>query len=136
MDRPLLERYEILEEIGRGGMGRVVRARDLSLLRLVAIKIVPAGNDPNYIERLTREARATALLSHPNIVAVYEMGQMDDSAFIVMEYVTGHTLRRVCAACLPRNGEDLSRCWRSVRARSTMHTEKGSSTATSNLPTS
>ena len=92
MDRPLLERYEILEEIGRGGMGRVVRARDLSLLRLVAIKIVPAGNDPNYIERLTREARATALLSHPNIVAVYEMGQMDDSAFIVMEYVTGHTL--------------------------------------------
>ncbi len=92
MDQVLLGRYEILQELGRGGMGRVVKARDVSLLRLVAIKFVLGGNDPSFIARLLREAQATALLSHPNIVNIYDVGQVDDSAFIVMEYLAGHTL--------------------------------------------
>ncbi|MEP6539039.1 MAG: serine/threonine-protein kinase [Bryobacteraceae bacterium] len=92
MDEVLVGRYEILQEIGRGGMGRVVKARDLSLLRLVAIKVVRADNDPTFVSRLSREAQATALLSHPNIVNIYDVGQVDGAAFIVMEYLAGDTL--------------------------------------------
>ncbi|HEY2019145.1 MAG TPA: serine/threonine-protein kinase, partial [Bryobacteraceae bacterium] len=94
MDSRLPDRYDILEEIGRGGMGRVVKARDASLGRLVAIKIVESDSDPSFIARLTREAHATALLSHPNIVTVYDVGVTENSAFIVMEYVAGQTLEK------------------------------------------
>src|SRR5579872_7131723 len=94
MDPLASGRYEFQQEIGRGGMGRVVKARDTVLDRLVAIKIVEAGSDPSFIARLTREARATARLSHPNIVTVYDVGETSDSAFIVMEYVAGETLEK------------------------------------------
>jgi serine/threonine protein kinase len=93
IDSALLSRYEILQELGRGGMGSVVKARDLKLLRLVAIKFVESLDDPSFVERLTREAQATALLSHPNIVTIFDTGQTGNSAFIVMEYVAGHTLQ-------------------------------------------
>lgn len=114
VNRGLLERYEILEELGRGGMGRVVKARDITLLRLVAIKFVESSNDVSFLARLTHEAQATALLSHPNIVTVYDAGQMDGLAFIVMEYVAGRTLRTVMGetdpAEWPRFLPALSRC--------------------------
>lgn len=93
INRGLLERYEILEELGRGGMGRVVKARDINLLRLVAIKFVEVSNDPSFLARLTHEAKATALLTHPNIVTVYDAGEMDGLGFIVMEYIAGDTLQ-------------------------------------------
>jgi serine/threonine protein kinase len=88
---------EILELIGRGGMGAVYKARQPSLDRLVALKILPpaVAGDPGFAERFTREARALARLSHPNIVAVYDFGQAAGLPFFLMEYVDGPNLREV-----------------------------------------
>ena len=74
----LFPQLEILELIGRGGMGAVYKARQPGLDRLVALKILPpkAGSDPGFTERFTREARALARLNHPNIVGVYDFGQV------------------------------------------------------------
>jgi eukaryotic-like serine/threonine-protein kinase len=88
----LLGRYVVLEEIGRGGMGRVVRAYDPKLQREVALKEVrrvSLGED--HRARLVAEARAMAQLSHPNVVAVYDVEE-DDDVVLVMEYVAGQTL--------------------------------------------
>jgi serine/threonine protein kinase len=96
----LAERFpqlEILELIGRGGMGAVYKARQKELDRLVAVKILPpeVSADPAFAERFTREARALARLSHPNIVAVYDFGRTGDGQFyFVMEYVDGVNLRQ------------------------------------------
>src|SRR5262245_15835212 len=95
--RVLANRYELGPEIGRGGMARVYLARDHLLERSVAVKVlstVDAG-DPTAVERFRREAQAVARLNHPNIVGVYDWGEDDDTAFIVMEYVDGETLRAV-----------------------------------------
>src|SRR5262249_5675449 len=69
---------EILEFLGQGGMGAVYKARQPGLDRLVALKVLPreSGKDPAFAERFTREARALARLSHPNIVAIHESGQV------------------------------------------------------------
>ena len=74
----LFPQLEVLELIGRGGMGAVYKARQPGLDRVVALKILPpkAGSDPGFAERFTREARALARLSHPNIVGVYDFGQV------------------------------------------------------------
>ena len=74
----LFPQLEILELIGQGGMGAVYKARQPGLDRLVALKILPpqSGSDPGFAERFTREARALARLNHPNIVAVYDFGQV------------------------------------------------------------
>ncbi|MGO8927738.1 MAG: protein kinase domain-containing protein [Limisphaerales bacterium] len=79
----LFPQLEILGFLGKGGMGAVYKARQPALDRLVALKILPAqavAPDPGFAERFTREARALARLSHPNIVAVYEFGQVDQSS--------------------------------------------------------
>jgi formylglycine-generating enzyme required for sulfatase activity/predicted Ser/Thr protein kinase len=88
-------KYELLEEIGRGGFAVVYRARDVELDRLVALKgLRPAlGDDPDFVARFKREARAAAGLKHPNIVTVYDAAQIDGQLIIAMEYVEGHTLR-------------------------------------------
>ena len=82
---------EILELLGKGGMGAVYKARQPGLDRLVAVKILPVetSHDPTFAERFTREARALARLSHPNIVAIYDFGQTEGLYFFVMEYVDG-----------------------------------------------
>jgi predicted Ser/Thr protein kinase len=96
----LAERFpqlEIVELLGRGGMGAVYKARQKELDRLVAMKILPpeVSADPAFAERFTREARALARLSHPNIVAVYDFGRTGDGQFyFVMEYVDGVNLRQ------------------------------------------
>jgi tRNA A-37 threonylcarbamoyl transferase component Bud32 len=94
---PLFPQLEILELIGQGGMGAVYKARQPSLDRLVAVKVLPpeAGRDPAFAERFNREARALARLSHPNIVAVHDVGQASEYYFFVMEYVDGVNLRQV-----------------------------------------
>ena len=95
---------EILELLGRGGMGAVYKARQPGLDRLVAVKILPPeiSQDPAFAERFTREARALARLSHPYIVAVYDFGQTSDGLFyFVMEYVDGVNLRQAIHVGMP-----------------------------------
>ncbi len=94
---PLFPQLEILELIGQGGMGAVYKARQPSLDRLVAVKVLPreAGQDPAFAERFSREARALARLGHPNIVAVHDVGKAGDFYYFVMEYVDGANLRQV-----------------------------------------
>jgi len=87
--------YRIVGPIGEGGMGEVYRARDVRLNRDVAVKVLPEAfaSEPNRRERFEQEARAIAALSHPNIVAIYDTGVADGRAFVVMELLTGSTLR-------------------------------------------
>jgi serine/threonine-protein kinase len=90
-------RYRIEIEIGRGGMGRVLRARDLKLGRDVAIKVLARGaaTDEKHRLRFEQEARAAGALNHPNIVAVHDIAQHEGEPFIVTELLEGETLRAV-----------------------------------------
>jgi serine/threonine protein kinase len=94
MDAPRrISRYEIKNLIARGGMGEVYLARDPNTDRLVVVKLLAATlESPELRERFEREARALASLNHPNIVHIYDYGDVDDSPFIVIEYVKGETL--------------------------------------------
>ena len=92
----MIGRFAVEEVVGRGGMGVVYRAHDPELGRSVAIKLVRPGREAATEQaraRLTREARALARLSHPNVVAVYDVGDHGDGIYIAMEYVSGETLR-------------------------------------------
>jgi eukaryotic-like serine/threonine-protein kinase len=88
--------YQIIEEAGRGGMGRVYRALDTRLNRMVAIKALPldAAPDASQRERLRREARAAAALSHPGICIVHALEEIDGELYIVSEFIEGQTLRQ------------------------------------------
>jgi tetratricopeptide (TPR) repeat protein len=89
-----LGEYELLEEVGRGGMGVVFKARHVPLNRLVAVKTVlaGAGASPAARERFRIEARSAARLQHPNIVQIYEVGEAEGLPFLVLEYVPGRSL--------------------------------------------
>ena len=81
------------DELGKGGMGVVYQAFDLMLMREVALKVLNfASLKPHSQERLIHEARIIAKLKHPNIVAVYDVGELDNSPFFVMELVEGDSL--------------------------------------------
>ena len=90
-------RYELGRRIGRGGMAEVFVARDRLLDRPVAVKILFAeyAKDPLFVERFRREAMSAASLNHPNIVGVYDWGQVDTTYYIAMEYVQGRTLAEI-----------------------------------------
>ncbi|MEM7478416.1 MAG: serine/threonine-protein kinase, partial [Planctomycetota bacterium] len=96
----LFPKLEILELLGVGGMGAVYKARQEGLDRVVALKILPEefGYDVTFALRFTREARTLAKLSHPNIVSVYEFGNVGESYYFLMEFVDGATLRDVVSA--------------------------------------
>ena len=96
-----LRQYLIMEQIGQGGMGVVWKARDTSLDRDVALKVLPPDEygTPSRKERFTREARAASALNHPNIITIHEINSADGLDFIAMELVRGQTL-----AALLRNG--------------------------------
>jgi len=87
--RLLNNRYLILEQLGKGGMAIVYRARDTMLERSVAVKVLRENysRDPAFLERFRQEAKAAANLSHPNIVTVHDFGLDNEQLFIVMEYV-------------------------------------------------
>ena len=99
-----LGRYEIVALIDIGGMGEVYRAHDAELGRPVAIKILPSAfaDHPDRLRRFELEARAAAALNHPNILAVYDVGQHDGTPYIVSELLEGQSLRaRLDGAKLP-----------------------------------
>jgi serine/threonine-protein kinase len=93
----IADRYELEELVGTGGMSSVFRARDRQLERRVAIKILHQhyAEDPEYLERFRREARAVAKLSHPNIVTVIDRGDDDGRQYIVFEHVEGENLKEL-----------------------------------------
>ncbi len=95
--RRLFPELEVRELVGRGGMGSVYRARQVRLERDVALKLLPPGlaDQPGFAERFTREARALARLSHPNIVTVFDFGHVEGHYYLVMEYISGVNLRQL-----------------------------------------
>lgn len=93
-DRKRIGNYEILEELGRGGMGVVYRAYQVSLNRIVALKVLSEqlGQDKVFIQRFEREAKAAAKLNHPNVVTIHDIGRDGETCFIAMECVEGKTV--------------------------------------------
>jgi serine/threonine protein kinase/tetratricopeptide (TPR) repeat protein len=90
------DRYKVIEELGRGGMGVVYKAEDTKLKRTVALKLLPPEltHIPEVKERFMREAQAAAALDHPNICTVYEFDEAEEKTFISMAYVEGQSLRK------------------------------------------
>ncbi len=99
-DAPAFPNLEIVEMLGQGGMGVVYKALQKNLNRTVALKVLSPqlSADPEFVERFTREARALASLSHPNIVGIYDSGIHDHVPYLVMEYVDGTPLRKMLAS--------------------------------------
>src|SRR3954464_5683932 len=96
--------YQIVGVLGAGGMGEVYRARDSRLDRDVALKILPrvTATDPDLLERFSREAKAVAALSHPNVVAIHDVGTHDGLPYAAIELLEGVTLgERIAGGALP-----------------------------------
>ncbi len=109
----LLNRYELLEKIGEGGMGTVYKAKCHLLNRFVAVKILKAelSNDEEFVARFKREATSIARLSHTNIVNIHDVGAENNINFIVMEYINGKTLKQLIkgnARLTSQNALDIS----------------------------
>ena len=92
----LSERYEIIERIGTGGMADVYRAIDHKLNRYVAIKVLKKeySDDKQFVAKFRSEARSAAVLNNPNIVSVYDVGNDDNTYYIVLELIEGITLKK------------------------------------------
>ena len=106
----VIAHFEITDELGRGGMGSVFKARDQHLNRPVALKVLlpETVNDPDRRRRFVQEAKAASALNHPNIVHIYDINEADGVPFIAMEYVAGKTLGQT----IPRKGLPLSEALR------------------------
>ena len=100
LGRTLMGQFEILELIGQGTMGKVYLARQISVDRKVAVKVLKKklASDPQVVRRFHREAKAAARLSHPNIVTIHLVGELeeDHTPYMVMEYVEGASLEKIC----------------------------------------
>ena len=103
LGKVLDDRYRVDELIARGGMATVYRGTDLRLGRTIALKVLSGvmANDPDFVERFTQEARATAALTHPNVVAVHDQGISAGYPYLVMEFVQGRTIREIMAQSGP-----------------------------------
>lgn len=104
-------RYEIIERIGSGGMALVYKAHDVLLNRKVAVKILRQqfGHDEEFVRRFRREAQSAASLSHPNVVSIYDVGEEEDTHYIVMEYVEGSNLNDLIKERAPLQAEEAVR---------------------------
>src|SRR5262249_8849280 len=101
----LLQHYEVIRPLGQGGMGQVLLARDTRLGRLVAIKLL-TRHGGEHSQRFVVEARATAQVSHENIVVIHELGEIDGAPYMVLEYLKGKTLRQWLDERLERQERD------------------------------
>jgi serine/threonine protein kinase len=101
---PAVSGYEIFGEVGRGGMGVIYKARQISLDRLVALKVILIGTHASseHLERFRREAKAIARLDHPHVVKVFDVGECEGRPFYAMEYITGGNLAQYLAG-VPQN---------------------------------
>src|SRR5205807_10295778 len=101
-----IQHYQIVETLGRGGMGVVYKARDTHLDRFVAIKVLPPEKvaDPERKRRFVQEAKAASALNHPNIITIHDIDEADGVYFISMEFVAGKTLDSL----IPRHGLRIS----------------------------
>jgi serine/threonine protein kinase/beta-lactam-binding protein with PASTA domain len=104
-------RYEILTRIGGGGMALVYKAHDVLLNRKVAVKVLRQQfvHDEEFIRRFRREAQSAAALSHPNVVSIYDVGQEEDTHYIVMEYIEGHNLNEIIQERAPLQPDEAVR---------------------------
>src|SRR6516165_10248296 len=126
---PAIPGYEILCELGRGGMGVVYQARHLKLNRLVALKMILSGAyaEPAELTRFHREAETLARLQHPNIVQIYEIGEFEGHPFLSLEFVDGGSLSRKLAGALQpgriaaRTVEILARAIHHAHERGVIH---------------
>jgi predicted Ser/Thr protein kinase len=105
----LFPAFEIVELLGKGGMGAVYKARQITLDRFVAVKILPPhiSQDATFSERFAREARSLAKLNHPNIVSVYDFGQTSGLFYFVMEFIDGVNIRQAMRAGTLTSAEAL-----------------------------
>jgi TolB-like protein/Tfp pilus assembly protein PilF len=124
----VISHYSILRKLGEGGMGEVYMAEDTRLKRKVALKLLPAEltSDAERVRRFEQEAQAASALIHPNIVAVYDIGECEAGRFIVMEMVAGRTLRSMIAEdnsleTLLALGTQMARALSAAHAAGIMH---------------
>src|SRR5229473_917575 len=121
--------YEIVAPLGAGGMGEVYRAKDTRLGRDVAIKVLPSNvsSDEEKRQRFEREARTISSLNHPNICALYDVGNQDGVEYLVLEYVEGETLeKRLEKGPLPtktllRHAIEIAQALENARRRGVVH---------------
>ncbi len=122
--------YEVISQLGEGGMGEVYRANDSRLHRAVALKVISlSGSGGDRARRFEQEARSIAALNHPNIVAIYDVGTHAESPFLVTELLEGETLReRIRRGPMPVRKPSKSPC--RLRRRSQPPTSAASCIAT------
>ena len=116
MDNLDIPGYRVLEEIGRGGMAVVYKALQVSLGRYVALKVLNPylAGDPELVKRFQREAKAAAVMRHPNIVTIYDVGEANGYYFIAMEYVKGKSLKEYLTEKGPLSPEEAIRILKDV----------------------